>query len=270
MVDKILNGLNEFAGAYTDDVIVFSKTWSEHLKHLEVVLERIQEAGLTIKRRKCQFGRSECSYLGHVIGSGRVCPELAKIEAIKNFEPPTTKTGVRSFLGLTGYYRKFIPDYATLAAPLSDLTRKTKPNRVAWTPECATAFDQLKCSLCTSPVLKSPEWDKPFILQTDASDRGMGAVLSQPDADGRDRPVAYFSRKLLPREERYATIEKECLAIKLGVLAFHVYLIGRPFTIQTDHRSLEWLDRMKDANARLTRWSLMLQSYTFNIEYRAG
>ena len=154
--------------------------------------------------------------------------------------------------------------------PLTDLTQKTKPNQVVWTPECAAAFDQLKEFLCSSPVLKSPDWDKPFILQTDASNRGVGAVLSQPDADGSDRPVAYFSRKLLPREERYSTIEKECLAIKLGVQAFQVYLIGRTFTIQTDHRSLAWLDRMKDANARLTRWSLLLQSYTFNVEYRAG
>ena len=252
MVDKLLNGLNEFAGAYIDDVIVFSKTWSDHLHHLEAVLGKIQEAGLTIKWKKCQFGMSECGYLGHVIRSGTVCPESAKIEAVRN-----------------QYYRKFIPDYATLAVPLTDLTRKPKNNQVVWTPECAAAFDQLKDSLCSSLVLKNPDWDKPFILQTDASNR-VGAVLSQSDADGSDRPVAYFSRKLLPREERYSTIEKECLAIKLGVQAFQVYLIGRTFTIQTDHRSLAWLDRMKDANARLTRWSLLLQSYTFNVEYRAG
>ena len=270
MVDKLLNGLNEFAGAYIDDVIVFSKTWSDHLHHLEEIVGKIQEAGLTVKWKKCQFGMPECAYLRHVIGSGTVCPQSAKIEAVRNFEQPTTKTKVRSFLGLTGYYRKFIPDYATLAVPLTDLTRKTKPNQVVWTPECAAAFDQLKDSLCSSPVLKSPDWDKPFILQTDASNRGVGAILSQPDADGSDRPVAYFSRKLLPREERFSTIEKECLAIKLGVQAFQVYLIGRTFTIQTDHRSLAWLDRMKDANARLTRWSLLLQSYTFNVEYRAG
>ena len=107
------------------------------------MLRKIQQAGLTIKRKKCQFETAECVYLGHVIGSGKVHPEVAKIQAVKNFEQPTSKTRVRSFLGLTGYYRKFIPDYATLAAPLTDLTRKTKPNRVAWTPEYAVAFDQL-------------------------------------------------------------------------------------------------------------------------------
>ena len=122
---------------------------------------------------------SECGYLGHVIRSGTVCPESAKIEAVRNFEQPTTKTKVRSFLGVTGYNRKFIPDYATLTVPLTDLTRKTKHNQVVWTPECAAAFHQLKDSLCSSLVLKSPDWDKPFILQTDASNR-VGAVLSQP------------------------------------------------------------------------------------------
>ena len=269
MVDK-LNGLQKFSSAYIEDVIVFSTTWDEHIQHLEVVLSRIKEAGLTVKRKKCQFGMSECGYLGHIIGSGRVCPESAKIEAVQNFEQPTTKTRVRFFLGLTGYYRKFIPDYATIAAPLSDLTSKAKPNQVVWTPECADAFDRLRHILCSFPVLKSPEWDKPFILQTDASGRGVGAVLSQAGDDGGDRPVAYFSRKLLPREERYSTIEKECLAIKLGVQAFHVYLVGCTFVIQTDHRSLEWLNRMKGMNARLTRWSLMLQNYDFRIEYRTG
>ena len=191
----------------------------------------------------------------------------AKIQSVQSFERPTTKTGVRSFLGLTGYYRKIIPGYATIAAPLTDLTCRARPNQVAWTPGCATVFDTLKTSLCSYPVLKNPEWDKPFVLQTDASGRGAGAVLGEDDSD---RPVAYFSRKFLPREERYSTIEKECLAIKLGVQAFHVYLMGRPFVIQTDHRSLEWLDRMKGTNARLTRWSLLLQSYKFRIEYRTG
>ena len=191
----------------------------------------------------------------------------AKIQSVQSFERPTTKTGVRSFLGLTGYYRKIIPGYATIAAPLTDLTCRARPNQVAWTPGCATVFDTLKTSLCSYPVLKNPEWDKPFVLQTDASGRGAGAVLGEDDSD---RPVANFSRKFLPREERYSTIEKECLAIKLGVQAFHVYLMGRPFVIQTDHRSLEWLDRMKGTNARLTRWSLLLQSSDFRIEYHTG
>ena len=126
MVDKILNGLNAFASAYIEDVIVFSGMWRDHL---QVVLKKIQEGGLTVKRKKCQFGMSDCRYVGNIIGSGWICRESAKVEAVRNFEQPATNTRVRPFLGLTGYYRKFIPDYATLAAPLTDLTRKKSQTR---------------------------------------------------------------------------------------------------------------------------------------------
>ena len=128
----------------------------------------------------------------------------------------------------------------------------------------------LKSALTQHPILSNPDFHKEFILQTDASDRGVGAVLSQLDSDGNDRPVAFFSKKLLPREEKYSTIEKECLAIKLGIENFKVYLIGKKFTIQTDHRSLIWLNKLKEKNSRLARWSLTLQQYDFDIAHRAG
>ena len=131
------------------------------------------------------------------------------------------------------------------------------------------AFQRLKELLCSAPILRSPDFNKPFILQTDASDRGIGAVLSQEDPEGEEHPIVYFSKKLLPREERYSTVKKECLAIKLGIQAFRVYLMGRPFLVQTDHRSLVWLDRLKENNARLTRWSLALQPYQFTVQHRA-
>ena len=124
--------------------------------------------------------------------------------------------------------------------------------------------------LCSSPILQSPDFSRPFILQTDASDRGIGAVLTQKDNSGHEHPVSYYSRKLLPREQRYSTVEKELLAIKLATNAFRVYLLGRPFTIVTDHRSLEWLKRLKENNARLTRWSLTLQPYNFIVQHRPG
>jgi hypothetical protein len=269
-MDRVLRGLDEFAAAYLDDVVVFSSTWKEHLDHLRQVMERLQDAGLTVKLRKCQFGMDHCVYLGHVVGSGEVSPEPTKLAAVKTFPVPRTKKQVRVFLGLTGYYRRFIPDYASIAAPLTDLTKKAGPTYVVWTTACVNAFQRLKELLCTTPVLKSPDFHLPFILQTDASDRGVGAVLSQRDDSGQEHPVAFFSRKLLPREERYSTVEKECLAIKLGVQAFKVYLLGRPFEVQTDHRALVWLDRLKDNNARLTRWSLALQPYKFNVYHRTG
>ena len=154
-----------------------------------------------------------------------VRPDPTKIEAVKSFPAPTTKKDVRVFLGLAGYYRRFIPNYSSLAAPLTDLTKKTCPTKVRWTNLCCTAFETLKNLLCDSPILKSPDFTKRFVLQTDASDRGVGAVLSQCDDSGQDKPIAYFGRKLLSREQNYSTVEKECLAIKLGVQAFKVYLL---------------------------------------------
>ena len=204
------------------------------------------------------------------MGNGEVRPEKGKIEAVADFPTPVTKKNVRSFLGLTGYYRKFISDYATVALPLTDCTKNSAPSNVAWTNAFETAFAKLKRCLTTCTVLKSLDISKPFVLQTDASERGIGAVLSQYAQDGEEHPVAYYSQKLLPREERYATVEKECLAIKLGVQAFRVYLLGKPFIIQTDHKSLEWLHRLKENNSRLTRWSLALQPYCFTVEHRKG
>ena len=270
LMDRVLHGVGDFAAAYLDDIVIFSETWEDHLSHVHLVLGRLQASGLTAKPSKCQFGMAQCVYLGHIVGSGLVKPEHTKIQAVQQTPPPQTKKQVRAFLGLTGYYRRFIPDYASIAAPLSDLTRKNAPAHVTWTAVCEHLFQQIKTLLCTSPVLQAPDFDRPFVLQTDASDRGIGAVLSQYDDSGVEHPVAYYSRKFLPREERYSTVEKECLAIKLGVHAFRVYLLGRPFTIQTDHQSLEWLDRLKENNARLTRWSLALQPYQYSVVYRSG
>jgi phospholipid-translocating ATPase len=150
------------------------------------------------------------------------------------------------------------------------LTRKVTPEIVNWTPECSKALEILMNILTSEPLLTSPNFSKPFILQTDASEIGIGAVLSQADEEGLDYPVAYFSRKLLPREQKFATIEKECLAIKLGIQAFHVYVFGKPFEILTDNRALQWLDQVKDSNNRLLRWSLMLQPYMYTIRHRKG
>ena len=270
MMDSLLRGLRKFTAAYLDDIVIFSTSWEEHLLHLRTVLQRLQEAKLTIKPKKCQFGMNSCTYLGHVVGNGGVCPEAAKVLAVDAFPQPQTKKQVRAFLGLAGYYRKFIPNFATIAAPLTDLTRRSSPTRVPWSPDCQHAFEQLKNSLRSFPILRSPDFSKPFLLQTDASDRGIGAVLSQTDDNGVEHAICFYSKKLLPREEKYATVEKECLAIKTAVDVFKVYLLGRRFTIQTDHRALEWLQNSREKNGRLTRWSLALQPYDFHIVYRKG
>ena len=153
---------------------------------------------------------------------------------------------------------------------LTDLTRKNSPSKVVWNPECERAFQSLKEALGSASVLRSPDFNRRFILQTDASHCRVGAVLIQYDDDGTEHPVAFYSRKLLPREERYSTVEKECLAIKLATQAFRVYLLDRPFIIQNDHRALEWLHRLKDNNARLTCWSLALQPFNYSMQYKVN
>ena len=270
LIDSLLRGVGDYAAAYLDDLVAYSGEWEEHLTHLRTVLERLRGAGLTAKPAKCKLGARQCVYLRHTVGNGEIRPESTKIEAVSNFPRPEMKKEVRAFLGLSGYYRRFIENYSSIALPLTDLTKKSAVNQVKWTPACSTAFQKLKRVLTCAPVLKSPDFTRQFILQTDASDRGVGAVLSQRDSAGVEHPVGFFSRKLLPREERYATVEKECLAIKLGIQAFRVYLLGRPFVVQTDHRSLEWLHRLKETNGRLTRWSLSLQPYKFTVLHRPG
>ena len=267
---KLIRGLEDHAAAYVDDLTVFSMSWEEHLVHLQDMLERLRDAGLTVKPKKCKFGMKETEYLGHVVGNGVVKPCQSKTEAVKKFQVPETKKQVRSFLGLAGYYRKFIKNFSDLAAPLTNLTKKREPQKVKWTQECDQAFRQLKEVLCNKPVLKAPDFTKEFRLQTDASEYGLGAVLSQKDEEGLEHPVVYISRKMLPRECNYATIEKECLAIKWSMEALRVYLLGKKFVLQTDHNPLKWLGKMKDQNGRLSRWSLSLQPYSFDIEHRPG
>ena len=263
LMDGLIRGLSSFASAYLDHLIICSSTWEDHMSHLHIIFERFCNAGLTIKVHKCQFGMATCIYLEHVVGGGSLRPEQVKVEATRSMPVPQTKTQLRAFLGLAGYYRKFIPHYSTVALPLTDLTKKHQPTKLEWMSECARAFLQLKELLCSDPVLLSPNFDREFVLQTDASNRGIGAVLSQLDDAGQERPVPYFSRKLLPREEKYATVEKECLAIKLAIQHFRVYLLRRHFVVQTDHRCLEWLHRLKENNAKLTLWSFALQPYDF-------
>ena len=259
LMDGVIQGL-EFTAAYLDDLIVFSATWTVHPAHLRAVLQHLREAGLTAKAKKCDFGASEL--VSRSCGGKWSCyTSILENSTCPSISIPATKKDVRAVLGITGYYRRFIANYSATAAPLTDLTRKCSPNAVVWTPECEQAFQRLKQQLCSAPVLQSPDFSRPFTLQTDASDRGIGAVLSQQGDDDEEHPVAYWSRKLLPREQRYSTIENECLAIKLGAEAVKVYLLGYPFTIETDHRSLVWMERLKDTNNCLARWSLSLKCF---------
>lgn len=237
--------------------------------HLQQVLQEIKAAGLTINPHKCAVAQREVEYLGYVIGFGQIKPQLGKVEAIQSFPVPTTKKKLRGFLGLVGWYRKFVPHFADKAVVLNGLIKASAPSKVHWTDECDRAFRDLKEAVCTHSVLHSPDFEKPFILQTDASGVGLGAVLLQ-EVEGERRPVVFLSRKLLDRETRYSTVEKECLAMKWAIDTLRYYLLGRHFFLETDHRALQWLHRMRDANMRIAGWYLALQPYDFTVHYRSG
>ena len=202
-----------------------------------------------------------------MIGGGKLQPDPEKVKAVKDWPEPLTKKHFRAFLGLVGYYRRFIPQFSTVAAPPTDLTRKGQPEKVQFTESCRDAFETLKGLLLHAPILHVADPGKPFILQTDASDRGLGSVLSQKDEKGDEHPVAYASRKLFPREINYSVIEKECLAIVWALRYFNTYLYGhcadRPSTVA-------WLQKMKNTNHRLTRWALSIQPYRVTVQHRKG
>uniref|UniRef100_K7F0Q0 ribonuclease H n=1 Tax=Pelodiscus sinensis TaxID=13735 RepID=K7F0Q0_PELSI len=269
LVDRLLRPHQLYATAYIDDIVVYSQTWPEHLQHLEAVLKALEDANLTANPGKCHLGRREVTYLGYTVGRGTLRPLVDKVQALQEWKRPKTKKQIRQFLGLAGYYCRFIPDFSTLATPLSDLTQKSMPTKVQWTPECEEAFHTLKQRLVKEPVLFPPDFAKDFILQTDASERGLGAVLAQ-EVDGEEHPVLYMSRKLFPREQRYSTIEKEALAVKWATDALRYYLLGSHFRLVTDHAPLRWLHSMKDTNPRIMRWYLSLQPYDFEVAHRLG
>ncbi|KAI2649246.1 Retrovirus-related Pol polyprotein from transposon 17.6 [Labeo rohita] len=269
MMDIILRPHQSYAAAYLDDVVIHSETWQDHLERLRRVLLELRRAGLTANPRKCHLALAEAQYLGFRVGRGLIQPQQKKVDAVLSAPRPTTKTQVRAFLGLAGYYRCFIPNFSTLASPLTDLTRKGQPEKVVWNDELEKTFQSIKTALTTEPVLRAPDFNCPFLLQTDASDTGLGAVLSQV-RDGEEHPVTYISHKLTLAETRYAPVEKEALAIKWAVLELRYYLLGCRFTLITDHAPLQWMARAKDTNARVTRWFLALQDFSFTVEHRAG
>ncbi|KAL1246941.1 hypothetical protein QQF64_034696 [Cirrhinus molitorella] len=246
-----------------------SETWQDHLERLRRVLLELRRAGLTANPRKCHLALAEAQYLGFRVGRGLIQPQQQKVKAILTAPHPETKSQVRAFLGLAGYYRCFIPNFSTLASPLTDLTRKGQPEKVKWDETLDKTFRDIKTALTSEPVLRAPDFNCPFLLQTDASDTGLGAVLSEV-CDGEEHPVTYISRKLTPAETRYAAMEKEALAIKWAVLELCYYLLGRRFTLMTDHAPLQWMAHAKDTHARVTRWFLALQDFHFTVENRAG
>ena len=269
LVNVVLSGLS-FCEAYLDDLVVCSRSWAEHLDHLRVVFKRLADANLTINLGKCEFGQATVTYLGKVVGRGCVRTIQSKVEAIVAFPAPTSRTELRRYLAMVGYYRGFCDNFSSVAAPLTNMLSPKVSFK--WTEGCQKAFSQTKSVLMSAPVLAAPDFDKPFKLAVDASDSGVGGVLLQDGSDGVEHPVCYFSKKFKPYQKWYSTIEKEALALILALDHFEVYVGSSsvPLVVYTDHNPLVFLQRMRNKNRRLMNWSLELQAYNLEIRHIRG
>jgi hypothetical protein len=253
---------------YLDDIIVFSSSFQEHLGDLKQVFEKLQNHNLQIQLDKCEFIKPELQFLGHLIKPDGIHPNPFKIEAIKQFPLPKTEKEIKQFLGMTGYYRKLIKNYAKIAQPLSNALKKSETINTN-NKNYIDAFENLKKALSNDPVLKIPDFSKEFILTTDASNFAIGGVLSQK-FDNIEHPVAFSSRTLNNAEINLDTTQKEVLSVIWNVKHFRPYLYGKKFLIRTDHQPLQWLRNLKEPNAKLTRWRLALEEYDYRIEYVPG
>jgi hypothetical protein len=268
-MNKILkNARGLFADAYLDDIIIYSRTWKEHLEHIKFVLERLREAGLTANVEKCDFGKTTIKYLGFLITPEGVSTDPDKTDAVSQYPVPRSAKQVKQFLGLCGWYRHFIPNFSSIAEPLNRLLKKSV--LFSWEESEQHAFSQLKSLICNAVTLAYPDFTKPFILRTDSSDVGLGAVLAQKAIDGFERPIAFASRSLSITERNYHAAEKECLAIVWALKKFEHYLDGVVFDLETDNRALVWLHKMKDVNSKFVRWALRIQDFQACIKHCPG
>ena len=264
-MNLILSGLSwEYLLVYVDDILVFSKTIDDHLAHLTSLFTKLREYKLIVKISKCEFASKELLFLGHIISGEGIRTDPRKCTVIARSNVPQNLGEVRTFLGATGYYRKFIERYSDLAKPLRELANG---NKWYWTDIEQESWQNLKSKLCKAPILAHPDNSKPFKLLCDASAYAIGVVLEQ-----NGHPIYYYTQSLKKSERRYGTSERECLAMVLGVKKFRSYLYGNPFTVVTDHSCLRYLFDNRDHVGRLMRWSLILQEYCadMTIVYKPG
>ena len=269
LMERVFSGLTFLILLiYLDDIIVYSKTFEEHLENLKVVFERLKESNLNLNPKNCNLLCNKVAFLGHEVSEHGIATDPAKIQAVKDWPQPKSTTEVRQFVGLASYYRKFIPNFATICKPLHKLTEKD--TKFIWNDQCQTALDTIKHLLPTAPILSYPLLQgQPFLLDCDASNVGVGAVLSQLQ-DGEEKVISYFSKCLSRSERQYCTTRKELLAVVIAVKYFHHYLIGQQFTVRTDHGSLQWLMKFKNCEGQIARWIETLSAYTFTVMHRAG
>ncbi len=268
LMDRVLAGMQwEICLVYLDDIIVLGKDVKEMLQRLAKVFERLRQANLKLKPAKCCLFHRRVVYLGHIVSEHGIATDPEKVRKIREWPQPTGVIEVRQFVGLASYYRRFVKDFASVAKPLHNLLRKHA--RFHWNSESQQAFDKLKEMLTTAPILGYPMDSGDLILDTDASNFGIGAVLSQLQ-QGEERVLAYGSRSLTPTEQNYCTTRRELLAVVEFTTHFRQYLLGRSFTVRTDHSSLQWLIRMREPEGQLARWLEKLGEYDFKVVHRPG
>lgn len=268
VMDNVLRDLqNVICVVYQDDILVFSTSLQEHVVNLRKIFDRLRESNFKIQMDKSEFLKHETPYLGHIITPNGVKPNPEKISAVLKYPIPRTTKQIKGFLGLLGYYRRFIPDFARLTKPMT--ARLKKGAKITLTPDYVECFENCKTLLTNDPILQYPDFTKDFVLTTDASNIALGAILSQGPI-GSDRPISYASRTLNDSEINYSTIEKELLAIVWATKYFRPYLFGRKFKVITDHKPLQWLMNLKEPSSRLTRWRLKLSEYDYTITYKKG
>ena len=269
MMDMVLSGLSPGrALAYMDDIVIFSRTFDEHLSALREVFDRLRDANISLKLSKCVFAAPEVEYLGFVLSDKGVTPQKRLTEAIDNFATPKNKKEVKRFLGMAGFYRDFIRNFAEIAAPLNSLTR----DQVVfdWNEACENAFKTLKAALVSPPVLAFPQTNREFLVEVDASKHAVGGVLSQLQDDGTIHPVAYFSSALRDTQKDWHPYTSEAYALVLATRHWHTYLMGNPFVAYSDHNPLVYLKTKKNPRGVFARWIAELEGFDFTVKYVRG
>ena len=269
--DVLRDMLNISVFVYLDDILIFSKTKQDHVQHVHRVLQRLLENQLFVKAEKCEFHVSEVWFLGFIVGTGNVQMDPAKTKAVTDWSIPSTRKELQQFLGFANFYRRFIRNYSSVAASLTALTSLSIPFRLSSVAE--RAFCELKARFTSAPILVSPDPGHQFIVEVDASDTGVGAVLSQRSAkDQKVHPCAFFSRKLSPAERNYDIGNRELLAVKLALEEWRQWLEGaeQPFVVWTDHKNLEYIRSAKRLSSRQARWALFFNRFDFSLSYRPG
>jgi hypothetical protein len=268
-MDTVLRDiLWQYIVVYIDDINVASKSFEEYLSHLEQVFSRLTQAGLKLSLEKCSFFKDEIPFLGHVVSRKGIHTDSEKLRVIKEFPIPKDLTQLRGFIALASYYRKFVKNFSSIVEPLNRLLKKNVP--YIWNKDQQEVFERLKTCLVTPPILAYPNFEKPFIVYTNASTFALGAILSQKDEMKKEHVIAYASQTLNKHERNYGITELECLAVVWAVKHFHHYLHRQKFTIITDHAALRYLLNMTNPTGKLGRWLMTLNAYDLEIINRPG